>query len=254
MRRALGFAILAITLLFPIALRADAIVNNSLSLSGLQITPASGSVQLQAGFAASAFAEAEDSLGGFSQQFTTVNDGATSASAATTLANASAAASVPGLTASTSGGVNIPEINAFAESTANGGPGSLIGSFEIVGTSGAVSVQFAAPLMGSQSLSTIGGGRFATSEIAFNLLLPAVSSSPLLVYDNPLSIGPNSTLNFTYSNTLTASVMLQADTPYLLIAEVDPDSSGLNSTPEPSLFALTALGLCVLLVARRRLR
>ncbi|MBV9154819.1 MAG: PEP-CTERM sorting domain-containing protein [Acidobacteriaceae bacterium] len=252
MRCVIGLAILTTTLLFPVVLRADAIVDNSLSLTGLQITPASGSVQLQSGFAASAFAEAKDSLGGFSQQFTTVDDGATSASAATTLAHANAAASVPGLTASTSGGVNIPEINAFAESTANGGPGSLIGSFEIVGTSGPVSVQLAAPLMGSQSLLTTGGGRFATSEIFFSLLLPSVSSSPLLFYDNPLRIGPNSKLNFTYSNTLTASVTLQADTPYLLIAEVDPDSSALNGTPEPSLFALTALGLCVLFVARRR--
>jgi hypothetical protein len=245
-------AVPAILFFCSIVIQADVIVSTSLSLAGLAITPASGSVQLQTPFSASAFAQAQDSLGGSSQQFNTINDGATSASASTSLGNANAAASVPGLTATASSGVNIPEISASATATANGGPGSLMGSFEIVGTSGPVSVDFAASLSGNQSLLTDGGGESAKSEIAFSLLLPDVSSSPLLFYDNSLSIGPDSFLISPYGNTLSDSVVLQANTPYLLIGNVDSESSGLNVVPEPSLAVLTALALLTLWFARRR--
>ena len=252
MRRSTSFAVPAIVFLFSLAVRADVIVNTSLSLTGLSITPASGSVQLQTPFSASAFAQTQDNLGGSGQQFNTVSGRATSASASTSLTSATATASVSGLSASASGSVNIPEISAFGAATANGGPGSLMGSFEIVGTSGSVSVDFAASLTGSQSLFANGGGESAKSEIVFSLLLPAVSSSPLLFYDNPLSMGPDMSLISPYSNTLTDSVMLQANTPYLLIGNVDSESSGFSIIPEPSLAVLTALALCALWFVRRR--
>ena len=253
MRQPVRLAVPAIVLFFSIAVRADVIVSTSLSLTGLRITPASGSVQLKSPFSASAFAQTLDSLGGSGQQFKTVNGGVTSASASTTLTSAAATASVPGLSASASGSVDVAEISAFAAATANGGPGSLMGSFEIVGTSGSVRVGFAAALTGDQSLVTNGGGESAKSEIVFSLLLPGVSGSPLLFYDNPLSIGPDSSVISPYSDTLTDSVMLKANTPYLLIGNVDSESSGLNIIPEPSLAVLTALALSALWVVRRRI-
>jgi hypothetical protein len=253
MRRATAISVAAIAFLFPAANRADVIVNTSLSLTGLVITPASGSVQIESPFAASAFAQAQDSLGGFAQQFNTVNNGATSASATGTLANANTSASVTALAASAFSSVDIPQISASAVSSANGGPGSLVGSFEITGTSGPVSVQFAAPLVGSQSVLATGYGRSVSSETIFSLLLPTVSSAPILFYDNPLNLGSSSALDAPYNNTLTASVTLQSDTLYLLIANVDSESDGGSMTPEPSFFLPTVLALCALFLARHRL-
>jgi hypothetical protein len=252
MRRSISLAVPAVVFLFSIAVRADVIVSTSLSLTSLTITPAKGSVQLKSPFSASAFAQTQDSLGGSGQQFKTVNGGAASASASTSVTSATATASVPGLSASASGNVDIAEISAFAAATANGGPGSLMGSFEIVGTSGSVTVDFAASLKGDQSLLTNGGGESAKSEIVFSLLLPGVSSSPLLFYDNPLSIGPDSSTILPYSNKLTDAIMLKANTPYLLIGNVDSESSGLSKIPEPSLAVLAALALSALWFVRGR--
>jgi hypothetical protein len=47
--------------------------------------------------------------------------------------------------------------------------------------------------------------------------------------------------------------MLQPNTPYLLIAGIDAESSGVN-IPEPSLFAAVAVGLSALVLARRARR
>jgi hypothetical protein len=117
-----------------------------------------------------------------------------------------------------------------------------------------VSVNLTAPLSGDQSLMTTGDGVSASSEIIFEALLPDVSITPILFYDNPLSIGPNTTLVSPLSTTLSASETLMANTPYLLIVGVDAESSGLSMAPEPSLCALTALGLLGVFAVRRPLR
>jgi len=253
MSRIIASALAAAGLWLAIPLKADVIVSSSINLTGLSISPASGSVSIISPFAASAFAQAQDSLGGFANQFNTVNDTATSASAATSLASGSAAASVPGLTASAASGVNISHVTASASGSGNGGPGSLAGLSEITGTTGMVNVTLSAPLTGNQSLTTNDGGQTASSEIIFSLLLPDIdSSNPELFYDNPLTIGPNSTLVSPLSTTLTTSVSLMANTQYTLIVDVDAESSGLNIVPEPSLFVITALGLIGLSVLRRR--
>jgi hypothetical protein len=240
--------------LYPAAAPADVIVTTNLSLSGLQISPANGSLLILPGVLATASAQAQDSLGGADAQSNTVIDAATSASAATALANANAAASAVALTASATSGVNIPQITAFASSGANGDPfGSLFGQFEIVGTTGSVFVQLKALLDYSQSLSTTGYGLSAFSEVIFNLLLPDLSGAPVLFFDNPITIGPNDFNAAAGSPVLSAFVTLQTDTPYSFIAGVDAESSGLSQVPEPSSLFLAAT-VCVfsaLLFARR---
>jgi hypothetical protein len=229
-------------------------VTTTLSLNQLQILPASGSLLILPGVLATASAQAQDSLGGAAAQSNTVIDAATSASAVTALANANAAASALALTASAASGVHIPQITAFASSSANGDPfGSLNGSFEIVGTTGPVSVQLKALLDYSQSLSTTGYGLSASSEVIFNLLLPDLSGAPVLFFDNPLTIGPNDFKATAGSPVLSTFVTLQADTPYFFIAGLDSESSGLSQVPEPSSLFLAAT-VCVffaLLFARR---
>jgi hypothetical protein len=249
MTSATGSLVLAILCLFSVSLRADVIVSTSLNLTGLQISPSSGTLQVLAPLTASAFAQAQDSLGGFDQQFNSVDDGTTSASALTFLAGASGAASAPLLDANASSGVNISGIEAAASSV---GRGSLRGSFEIVGATAPVSVQFTAMLQTDQSLSTLGFGQSATSEVIFNFNLPDLPDQPLLFFDSPLQIGPNDSLSNTASPTLTASVTLQPNTPYSFITEADAESSGLNAVPEPSslLLLLTVSVLFAFLPAR----
>jgi hypothetical protein len=240
------YVVLAFALcLDPAAVRADVIVTSGLSLSGLKFLPASGSLLVLPGVLATASAQAQDSLGGADAQSNTVIDAATSASAVTALANANAATSALALTASAASGVHIPQITAFASSGANGDPfGSLFGQFEIVGTTGPVSVQLKALLDYSQSLSTTGYGLSAFSEVIFSLLLPDLSGDPSLFFDSPLTIGPNDFAATAGSPVLSTFVTLQPDTPYLFIAGLDAESSGLGQVPEPSSLIL-AVTVCV---------
>jgi hypothetical protein len=240
--------------LYPAAARADVDVSTTISLNQLQILPASGSLLIFPGVLATASAQAQDSLGGNDGNSSTVVDDATSATALTTLANANAAASALALTASVASGVNIPQITAFASSGANGAPfGSLFGQFEITGTTGPVSVQLKALLDYDQSLSTTGYGLSASSEVIFNFLLPDLGGDSVLFFHNLLTIGPNDSTAAAGSPTVSASVMLDPDTPYYFIAEVDSESSGLSQVPEPSslFLGLTVCAFSALLFARR---
>lgn len=228
---------------YPAAARADVVVTTAISLNQLQILPANGSLVILPGVSATASAQAQDSLGGNAGESNTVFDDSTSANAVTALANANAAASALVLTANAASGVNIPQITAFASSGANGAPfGSLFGQFEIVGTTGPVSVQLRALLDYNQSLSTTGAGLSASSEVIFNLLLPDLSADPVLFFDNLLTIGPNASQATAGSPTLSASVLLDPNTIYNFIAEVDSESSGLSQVPEPSSLFLLLIG------------
>jgi hypothetical protein len=236
--------------LFPGVVRADAVVTTSLALTRLQILPAAGAVQLLSPWTAFVFAQAEDSLGGLDASTSSVFDSGTSVTATTALANASTAASFPALNESTASGINISTV----ASASSSGQGQLSGSFEIVGATGPVRVVFNALLASNQSLSTSGGGISASSETVFNLLSPDLNGgSSFLFFDNPLTIGANSSTSDSASPTLTTSLMLDSNTPYFLIAGVDAESSGRN-IPEPSLLVAVAFGLAALVLARFRRR
>src|SRR5262249_48153659 len=134
------------------------------------------------------FAEALDSLGGFDQQFDSIDDSSIFVAASTGLANANAGASAFGRTGSVGSGVNLSEMEAFGAFTARS---SIFGTFQITGATGPVSVTFQALVNYTQSLMTAAGGVSGTSEIAFNLNLDN-GDTPLFL-DNILQIGPNST-------------------------------------------------------------
>jgi len=231
-------------------------VATSLNLTQFQVTPTIGTFVTISPFTASANAQAQDDLSSNSQ-FHQVNNASTSASAATAFASASASAAAGSLTAGSSSGVNLPGVPFFASSTGQGGLGGDFGGtglFEILDTSNPtpspVDVTFKATLSGTQSLTTDGSGVSATSEIIFNLLLPDLGAVPISL-DNPLSIGPSSTLVSPYSNTLTGTVTMLTNTDYTLIAEVDAESSGLNSVPEPQFLTHAVVGFFAILVVRR---
>ena len=255
--------ILTVISLFPAAFltRADVIVDTSIGLTSFMMSSSSGSIQFIAplisppgctsnALCATAFAQAEDGFGGFGQQFNVADNGATSASAATPYANANSAASVPSLTASAGSGVTIALIDGSADSTARG---TLVGTFQIVDTTDPVTLSFSAALNATQTLTTDTFGLLASSETTFNLIL-SNGDNPLF-FDNPMTIGSDQSQSFISSPTLTgSSSLLSPNTPYSLVAEVDSESSGINSAvPEPSssFLSVTVLGLCAMIVARR---
>ena len=162
MRR--GSLWLALTLSLAPAVRAGVIVNTSLSLTNLQITPSfggdSGFVTFIPGVNVSVNAQAADNLGGgeldSNSAFNT--DGPASTTAAVSLAAASASADGSLLTASDAVGVNIPSLNAAVLPTSLDANSQLEGFFEIVDTTNPgtnpIPVTIGATLTGDQYLPT----------------------------------------------------------------------------------------------------
>jgi hypothetical protein len=230
------------------ALFADVTVSTSVSLTSLEILPASGTLQLITPWPASVFAQASDSLGGDDTELDIVLGAATSVNASTTLASASGTSSALAVTSNGSSGVLIPNIDGSASSV---GVGQLAGLFEITGVDSAVNVQISAVLSVNQTLVTEGGGQSATSEAIFDLEMPDLGGT-ILLFDNPLSIGANGSAAFSSSPTLTQTVTLQPNTPYAFIAGAEAESSGLNAVPEPSFFFLGVAGLLLFAAVGRR--
>jgi RHS repeat-associated protein len=242
--------------------RANVLVVSQLSLSQFTISPSAGSIQfvspeisppgcVLSSFCATAFAQAQDSLGGLQQQFNVGDNSSASASALTLLANANAAASAPLQIGSVSDGVTIGNLTASASSTAQA---TLYATFEVIGTSNPVTLSFNAMLDGQQTLSTDSDGVFANSEVIFSAQLD--NGDIPVFFDSPLSIGPSASVVNPITTTLTGnSSMIQPDTNVSIVVQLDAESSGLNivSAPEPStwLAVLVALGAGVL-IARRK--
>ena len=254
------FLLLAAIALAAIPLQADVIVNTSIVLNTLSVTSSSGTVQF-APMPISASAQAQDSFGGSSSQYNLATGAPTSATANTVAANASSSMSAPLFTGSATSGVSIPNTSASASSSgisylgfsADALGNVYFGSFQVNGAGGSVNVMLSAGLTVNQTLTTTAAGQSAYSEGIFTLLLPDLSSSPELFYDNPVTIGPNTAMSSPYSNTLTNSLMIAENTPYTFILTLDAESSGVNAAvPEPSLFVLTAIGLAALVLARKR--
>jgi hypothetical protein len=215
----LVFVILALAWMFsPTSVRPDSMGSTSLDLT--EFVRSVGTFVTVSSFTAGANVQAQDDVSGTVSQFDQGNDGATSASADTAIA-ASSAATVLALTASATSGVNVPgEMPYFASSTGQGGMGEDFGGtglFEIPDVSNSTpspgNLPFNATLRGS--LTTDGSGVLATSEIIFNLILPDLGAVPISL-ENPLLIGPNTSLVSPYSNTLTGSVIMARSTrPFL---------------------------------------
>lgn len=227
-------------------LRASVVANSTMNLTQLQILPSSGSLSFLSPITATGFSEALDSLGGLDQQFNSADDGDTATTALSGLAAANAAASAVTFTASASSGVNIHQIESFGSSTARA---SLSGTFEILGSSSPVNVQFLASLDLSQALSTLDGGLSATSELAFTLNLDN-GDQPLFldrIVDQPAA----SSSSTSSSTPLSGNSSLLPDTVYSFVLQLDSETTGTHS-PEPATLILMGAGLCA--VAFRRLR
>lgn len=246
----LGFCLAPcfVTLLLVVAaaapVSATAIANSSIQLSSLSITPANGSIMFSP--TAQSFAQAQNSLG----ELVSNSDSGTTANsnAVVTWANASGSADSISQTAATSANVSIPNVTGAASSV---GRGSLFDlAFSVTGASGPVAVQFSAMFPYAQSLMTDIYGVQATSEVILGL---SIDGSTVLFFDSPLVIGSSTSLATSGSPTLTNSMTLMAGQTYDLYLEIDSESSGINTTPEPATLTLL-LGGAIVPFVRRRLR
>ncbi len=132
-KRSLGLAFFIFTsigVLRPDSVHATAIANSQISFFNLQIIPTSGTVVFLDPWTAEAFAQAQNSLGQFAQQFNSSVGGVAQADALVTFAQGHGIASAVNLTAGADSHGNIPgTTTAQARST---GIGDFFNSFTIV--------------------------------------------------------------------------------------------------------------------------
>ena len=249
---------LSFGLLAAPALDAEVIVSTSIGLTGLTITPDSGTAQILSGVNAAANAQViADPSGQTPFDAESAVDDATSASGVAPFSSASASASALLVTGNAASGVNLPGIDGFASTDGNS---ELSGSFQFSngGSTDPVNVSFSAALALSQFILTDSAGISAFSEASFQFMIPDFDANgdfigTLLALDNPISQGPDSSVDNTSGPTLSASALLLPDTPYFFFLELDSESQGLDSaTPEPSTIWLGVAGLAAFVLCRRR--
>jgi hypothetical protein len=216
--------------------QAQSSASGSLDLDSLTITPVSGTISGWTGWSLNALSTTLNSGGGFSQNFDFESSPTVTATTSALVAYASASTTATatsldnsGISGNASGSILIPGgINESASvSGGNGNYGSLEASFT---------------LSAAQAMQTDAGGQVLENELTLNL---NVDGTPVVFYDNPLTLGPSST----YSSSLTdqpydGTVALAAGSHDLYI-ELDDEQQVLETVvPEPStcLLLLMTLG------------
>jgi hypothetical protein len=219
-----------------------------LDLNSLSVTPETGTISAWSGWSLSAVSTSVNSSGGFNQNSDFENSPTLTAAASSGVAYASASdfatatgTGTSGVSGNASGAVLIPGgINeSAAVSSGYGNYASLDAQLTL---SQNTSVSFGALLTAAQSMETDAGGQVLENELIFNL---NVDGSPVLFYDNPLTLGPSSfsssgPTDLSYSD----SVSLSAG-PHNLYIELDDEQQVLEvaPVPEPSTYLLLVIAL-----------
>lgn len=174
------------------------------------------------------FAEASNSVGEREQDFERSVGGNARAEAAVTFAAAVGLASGLNRTGSGNSAARIPVCEPFQASSV--GRGSIVNSFIVTGGIGAVTVEFAADVVGIQRLRTDHCGLLAESEIIVALL---VDGETVLFEQSMISIGPNDAADLTLFKRLSATVPLEFNTSYGVFVGADAESRSITTVPEP---------------------
>ncbi len=242
--------LLAISLLLAPALLASSNSSSSISLTSLTITPTSGTVVFTDPWTSEAYAQAQNSFGGFDQDYNSGLGSKVTANAWVQFAAGRALADPVNLVLKAQSVVNIPqEPIGFVAASSQGTSDIYNSTFMITGGTGQVNVNFDALFKYMQSVMTNINGINATSEVIFSLL---VNGTPVLFYDSPLAVGSNASMQIPLtSQELKNSMTLDFDEDYTIYIEMDAESSG-QSMPEPSTIALL-IGGPALAFARRRI-
>ena len=182
--------VLAASVLFVPPLQAESNSSASMSISNLTITPTAGTVVFDAPWTTEAFAQAQNSFGGFDQQFNSGLGTLVQANAMTQFATGQALADPINLVLNGSATVNLNNPSGLSAASSTG-ISDMYTTFRITGGTGPVNVTFSAMLNSLQSLMTTGGGILASSEVIFAL---TINGNVVLFRDSPLMIGANSSL------------------------------------------------------------
>jgi RHS repeat-associated protein len=221
--------------------RANISVSVTDSFGNVTIDPASGSIDFTTALQTSAFAQA-----GANAQYSSLTPSvanATDAPAPGGLATGAGAATLSPLSGSSSATGFIPgAIPGFDTST---GQASAYGVFEITGATGPVKVTFTTAISGELNLSADAYGVYGQGESIFSL---SIDGTPELFTDTQLSVGPNQTQDLIFSQSLTNTMTLMANTPYWIYDQADSEALVLNSsTPVPDSVAGPMMAGCLAL-------
>jgi hypothetical protein len=218
----------------PQAAHATVITDASLTISGITIAPAAGTLLIDP-WTAEASASANNSLGQNVGQFDS-SDTVALANAIITFANASATSSATGLSITATSAVNLPGILNQAAST---GLADLFTFFAITGGSGDVDVTFGMNVLPSQHAFVDALG-IVRSELVASLDL----DGDTVLFRDDLLQHASSPGGVVDPIRLTGTRTLTFDTFYFVFVQADSESSGIN-LPEPTaaILVVTALGL-----------
>lgn len=229
---------------------ALAIADSDLAFSNLDIDAGGRTVSLLEPWTLDAFAEARNSLGELDQQSDiTSSPGTAKVAAAVTHAEATgevaALADPPAfdLGGTAASAVDLPGCGPASASAK--GRGTAFSSFAIEG-SGSVTVQIAVDVSAVLEVLTDVCGVLAETETVFAL---EIDGTPVLFLDRLLAIGRSDHETDRVSERLTATLTLEAGTPYFILLEADSESRAVVEVPAPSAVALLLAGLAAL---RRR--
>jgi len=212
-----------------------------MDMTSLTITAGSGTVVFDPTSTTSeAFAQAQNSFGGFDQDYNSGLGTKVTSNAMVQFACGKALADPVSLVLNSYSNVNIPqEPLGFVAASSQGTADIYNTNFMITGGTGTVNVTFDAFLKWVQTLMTNTQGINATSEVVFSLQLYGNNgANTVLFLDSPLMIGSNASASIQQLNyELKNSIMLDYDEDYEIYIETDAESSG-QSMPEPSTIAL----------------
>lgn len=229
--------LVAASLLTALPLWASSNSTSIMDLTSLTITAASGTVVFDPTMTTSeAFAQAQNSFGGFDQDYNSALGAKVSSNAMVQFAAGKALADPVNLVLKSYSNVNIPnEPIGFVAASSQGTADILNSNFMITGGTGPVNVTFDAMLKWIQSVATDIHGINASSEVVFSL---AINGTQVLFLDSPLMVGSNASASINQNPyDLKNSIMMNYDQDYTIFIEVDSESSG-QSVPEPSTIAL----------------
>jgi hypothetical protein len=234
---------------------ALAIVDSSLTISSLTITPASGSASFLLPLDTSATSHAFNSLG---EDISDGNSGTgtdVSANAAVTFANGNAQTRASNRSVSASASVNIPSGTVLAGVSVPGSDGDLSGFFDIAGAStNPVDVTFTMQVSGSLHGVSDASGFLQTGDLTTQLVIDGMSvlfdfeTLPGLPSIPGINNYPDTTIPI--SETLMATVALDPTFSHFFDMHADAEAQAFNIA-EPGSLSLLLAGLGALAWRRR---
>jgi RHS repeat-associated protein len=202
--------------------RANVSVAATTSFDDVSIDPSSGTVSYISALQISAFAQA-----GANAQFSSLTPSIANATDVPVLGGLATGSGIASLGPVTGTGTSTAMISgATAGFDTATGQASASGIFEIQGVTGPVSVTLSAVATGSLNLFADAYGVYGQGESIFTL---SIDGTPDLFTDTLMSVGPNQTQGDTFSDSLTDTVTLMANTPYWIFEQADSEALVVNS-------------------------